>query len=255
MGAASSSYENEQESTKEIMKIINNIVHVYSRYEKFNCSEISIVYYNNLIHLPESDILRKGTAIGLIHPDDRDKNINKEKICLKIVEYYRKRVELLLQIQDVMMLGQYALMSYEDGNICLGGHMEKCEGPHHVCLRGKMIKGDYNNCKNSYGKWISMTQYREMLGDSKFGKYKKLIRMDKQILVDKINKYNRWLIKYVNVIKKNMIYKKHMDDDFEKFKTILENKLEEIKNTIIFHKYALDNRIIEYINEYNVKVK
>lgn len=247
MGAAESMYEEEQESTEDILKIINNIVHTYSRYKIYDCSKIAIVYYNNLIHLPDSDILRKGSAIGLIHPDDGKKD--KKEICSKIVDYYRQRVELLLEIENVIMLGQYALLSYEDGNICLGGHMEKCNDPNNVCLHGKMIKGDFHNCSKSFGKWINTTQYKKMMEHPKFGRYQKRIEMDKQILVDKITKYNGWLIKYVNVIKKNMIFKKHMDDEFKKFKIILENKLDEIRNTIIFHKYSLDNSIIEFINE------
>jgi hypothetical protein len=246
MGNAKTKYKNEQQEYEDIKKIINKILAKYQPYvEKYKdndsenenyCSNIAIFYYNELIHLPDDDILKKGTAIGLIHPDNDDTTIDKIAICSKIIDYYRQRVELLMQILDTIEIVDDIIQSFDNGNLCLvSGNSnlrteEDCNAHQN---------GEPNN-------WLSSTQYIEIL---KNNGYRKTIIDERRMLVREMNEYNYKLKKRVNMISQNMIYMQNKEETFEIFRTSVTDEIGEIKNNAYRHKDKLINIIKEMIKE------
>lgn len=270
MGVNESKYEEDQERTTKIFKTVDKIVNKYAMYHDYDCNNVAVVYYKNMLNIPDSDILTEGSAIGLIHPDND--TISKQAICSKIVNFYRERIELLIDIKKVIILGQQAVLSFDNGNICINGYMEDCDNEDNMCISDRIILGEKEKClgydingknieQHVPGIWIDNETYKEIyLKDENFNWYNRQIQKEKNILISKLSEYNELLEQQVNTIKTKFFFKndktrfKHDDIEFKKFKNSLSQKIKEIRTVILYHKYTVDDLINKYITKKQKKI-
>ena len=112
------------------------------------CDRLEIVYMDQLQQFDNAELIGVSFAIGI----KIDEKYNKKKLCIRIVEYYKKRIQLMR-------------------NICLA--VEKAhnlvvravKGP--VCQGVKQPAKDFLQCHEWNGIWLAENDYQQMINKIK----------------------------------------------------------------------------------------
>jgi len=224
-----SQYKKQQKTQTNIMSTIDNIMQNYFHYcdsdECSNvepqdasefCSNVAIFYYDRLTKLPNF----KDASMGFIHDENNNEQINKQAMCAKIVNYYRRRIELLIKIKQIIKLAQNTFYSSKRGNLC---------------LNASSIVINEEDCNGENMQWISEDAYKDVLLNSGNKKY---IDLNRVAFIGRINEYTDVLRQIVKKIRDDMTYKEN-DEQFTNEKKDIDDTLTEILTYVNAQKYEL----------------
>lgn len=158
------------------------------------CDKMVIVYYDKLIQYNKSDLVNVSMAIG-IKPDQSDK-INKNELCLKIVNHYKKRIDLMSHILNSITDIYNKIIHVQKGAVCQGVND---------------YVDDFYRCRKMNGIWLDENQYNKMIEKLKIinlydGWYEHITIMNTKWF-ESMNK----LDEYITIIKKDI--DNAMDDE------------------------------------------
>lgn len=198
-----------------IISEINKIITDYSLWTKDDiCEKLSIIYYDKLIKFPKDQLKDAGTLIGIKYNSDIDKN----DLCIKIINHYRARIELMTDIRDNLIKNYNKISKLSKGDICTNVNE---------------YVDDFFKCDKMNGIWLNDEQYKYHLMKLKNnGKSKERLKYMSEL--NKEWKTNLESIKNIIKIIKNDKNNDMTDFTFNNLKTesqYILDKLDKIINT------------------------
>lgn len=156
---------------QEIRKTIKDLVEEYKFWADDGiCRELEVIYYNKLLKFDIDKLADASTAIGFSHHKEIAEQ-DKEKICQRIIDHYKKRIELLKFIDKAVKRGRNRID-------------HALNGP--VCRNVDTFVEDFFTCKKiPNAVWIEKTQYDQIV--DKFFKANRNQEWEKYI--DKLDFY------------------------------------------------------------------
>lgn len=175
--------------------IINEVRELLYKYEFWTrddfCAKMNLVYYDKLIQFKKSELLDTSAIIGIQF--EKSEDINKEELCVKIVQHYQKRIDILKTIIEAVE------RNYEKLN-------RVTNGP--VCKNVDRYITDFFVCQKVSGLWLNEEQIQKLLSELK-----------------KIGKYENW---YQHIKSLNRAYLKNV----EKLQKIIETIKNDVDNSM-----------------------
>lgn len=198
MGQSSSRFQSESLHNK-IIEEVKELIYKYDFWTKEDiCDKLALVYYDKLIQFKSSDILDASASVGIVYDKKvDDKEIDKHELCAKIIDHYRKRIELLNDIKTAVEEGYLKLLRAQKGPIC---------------KNADKYVGDFLECQKIKGVWLNEDQYGKIVENLK-----------------KNGNYDEWKTHIVNLDsswKKNL---QKLSDVIEIIKRDIDNSIDESK--------------------------
>ena len=125
--------------------------------DKFNfwtdqqlCNNLEVIYRDKLLKYNSSELLNVSTQLGIKY--DVGSEINKQQICNNLINHYKKRIDLLIEISDGLTKCYNKTISAQKGPVCqkLDGYVEH-----------------FFKCNEYKGLWVSEEQYQTIINNIK----------------------------------------------------------------------------------------
>lgn len=173
----------------DIKTAVKSLIYKYEQWTNDDiCDKLTVIYYDKLIRFPKDTITEASTAIGISAYDNiTDKE--KGEMCVKIIDHYKKRVDLLKKIIGAIDICYTKIEKSKKGN---------------VCRKAKEYIDDFMICQKIGGIWTDEVQYKNIVDNIKrCGRYDEWIDFIYN-MEDQWAKYNQKLLEIVNKIKKDI---------------------------------------------------
>jgi len=146
MGSILSTNKNSQQLADDIKSTVTDLS--YNRYQWWldenNCMKLELFYKDKLMNFSKDIIVGTTYTIGI----PAEGSYSKKELCQRIINHYKKRVELMKVIFEGVNKTQQMIQKINDGEIC---------------IQVDRFVDNWNQCKQYNGGWISKNKFQELL--------------------------------------------------------------------------------------------
>jgi len=172
-----------------IKNTVKKLIYTYEQWISEDiCDKLTVVYYDKLVRFSKDELNNASLAIGISPYANIDKT-EKGEICIKIINHYKKRIDLLKKIISEVDKSYIKIEKAKKGN---------------VCRKAKEYVDDFIKCQKVGGIWIDEEQYKTIIKNIKdCGKYDEWLNFIYGMENNWV-KYNEKLMAIVDKIKKDI---------------------------------------------------